>query len=185
MRLSKFGYYSDYLAYPVVVGALVTVGLDTATRSQLEEWPLAVGSGLVLWSFMEYFLHRIVLHGRNYFSPMHGVHHAEPLAFVGTPTWMSVGVLIFAVFAPACWLIGLPLATGITAGVMVGYVWYGAVHHVIHHWHPRADQAYLKSLRARHLRHHYSPKGGNFGVTTALWDHVFGTVIHLAHAKAA
>jgi sterol desaturase/sphingolipid hydroxylase (fatty acid hydroxylase superfamily) len=27
------------------------------------------------------------------------------------------------------------------------------------------------------MRHHYSPKSGNFGVTTPLWDHVFGTAI--------
>ena len=33
------------------------------------------------------------------------------------------------------------------------------------------------SLRAWHMRHHYSPKSGNFGVTTRLWDHVFGTAI--------
>jgi sterol desaturase/sphingolipid hydroxylase (fatty acid hydroxylase superfamily) len=185
MRLSKLGYYSDYLAYPVVIGALVTAGLETGSRAQLEEWPLAVVCGLVVWSLMEYVLHRSVLHGRNYFSPMHGVHHSEPLALVGTPTWMSVGVLTLGIFAPGCWLIGLPLAAGLTTGVMLGYVWYGLVHHVIHHWHPRPEQTYFKAVRARHLRHHHSPNGGNFGVTTALWDHVFGTVIRLAHAKAA
>jgi sterol desaturase/sphingolipid hydroxylase (fatty acid hydroxylase superfamily) len=27
------------------------------------------------------------------------------------------------------------------------------------------------------MRHHYSPKSGNFGVTTRLWDRVFGTAI--------
>jgi sterol desaturase/sphingolipid hydroxylase (fatty acid hydroxylase superfamily) len=29
------------------------------------------------------------------------------------------------------------------------------------------------------MRHHFSPKGGNFGVTTHLWDHVFGTAIRV------
>jgi sterol desaturase/sphingolipid hydroxylase (fatty acid hydroxylase superfamily) len=27
------------------------------------------------------------------------------------------------------------------------------------------------------MRHHYSPKSGNFGVTTSVWDRVFGTAI--------
>jgi sterol desaturase/sphingolipid hydroxylase (fatty acid hydroxylase superfamily) len=34
------------------------------------------------------------------------------------------------------------------------------------------------------MRHHYSPRSGNFGVSTGLWDHVFGTVIG-ARDKAA
>jgi sterol desaturase/sphingolipid hydroxylase (fatty acid hydroxylase superfamily) len=29
------------------------------------------------------------------------------------------------------------------------------------------------------MRHHYSPRSGNFGVTTSLWDHVFGTAINV------
>jgi sterol desaturase/sphingolipid hydroxylase (fatty acid hydroxylase superfamily) len=35
----------------------------------------------------------------------------------------------------------------------------------------------------RHLRHHYSPRPGNFGVTTPLWDHVFGTYIAARHER--
>jgi len=33
------------------------------------------------------------------------------------------------------------------------------------------------------MRHHHSPKRGNFGVTTPLWDYVFGTAIS-ARGKA-
>jgi sterol desaturase/sphingolipid hydroxylase (fatty acid hydroxylase superfamily) len=29
----------------------------------------------------------------------------------------------------------------------------------------------------RHARHHHLSNGGNFGVTTGVWDHVFGTAL--------
>jgi sterol desaturase/sphingolipid hydroxylase (fatty acid hydroxylase superfamily) len=29
------------------------------------------------------------------------------------------------------------------------------------------------------MRHHFSPQRGNFGVTTPLWDYVFGTTIRV------
>ena len=54
---------------------------------------------------------------------------------------------------------------------MLGYWWYGIVHHVIHHGAHKRSNAYFSELRAWHMRHHYSPKSGNFGVTTGLWDY--------------
>jgi sterol desaturase/sphingolipid hydroxylase (fatty acid hydroxylase superfamily) len=60
---------------------------------------------------------------------------------------------------------------------MIGYWWYGIVHHVIHHRANKSAPGYFNDLRTWHMRHHYSPKEGNFGVTTPVWDHVFGTAI--------
>jgi sterol desaturase/sphingolipid hydroxylase (fatty acid hydroxylase superfamily) len=81
-------------------------------------------------------------------------------------------------------LFGLSIATGVTVGVMAGYVYYGLVHHLIHHRRGGASAGYLQGLRASHLRHHYSPQEGNFGVTTGIWDRVFGTVIRPKGAKS-
>jgi sterol desaturase/sphingolipid hydroxylase (fatty acid hydroxylase superfamily) len=58
------------------------------------------------------------------------------------------------------------------------------VHHLIHHRRGGAPAGYLQGLRISHLRHHYSPQQGNFGVTTGIWDRVFGTVIHPKGAKS-
>jgi sterol desaturase/sphingolipid hydroxylase (fatty acid hydroxylase superfamily) len=76
------------------------------------------------------------------------------------------------------WL-GFNVADGLTVGVMFGYWWYGVVHHIIHHHANSPSPSYFNDLRAWHMRHHFSPKGGNFGVTTHLWDHVFGTAIRV------
>ena len=79
---------------------------------------------------------------------------------------------------PFWWWLGFNVADGLTVGVMLGYWWYGVVHHVIHHWANGSSPSYFNDLRAWHMRHHYSPKSGNFGVTTSVWDRVFGTAIH-------
>jgi sterol desaturase/sphingolipid hydroxylase (fatty acid hydroxylase superfamily) len=184
MQLSKLGYYSDFFIYPAGVVALAAIAVLDMTWAGAVEWAGAGIAGLVLWTLMEYVLHRHTLHRWRYFSPMHGLHHATPLAFIGTPTWMSVSILCVAIFLPSWWGFGFNVADGLMVGVMSGYWWYGVVHHLIHHRSELASSGYWNELRAWHLRHHYSPKSGNFGVTTAVWDHVFGTAIRARKATA-
>jgi sterol desaturase/sphingolipid hydroxylase (fatty acid hydroxylase superfamily) len=119
------------------------------------------------------------------FSPMHATHHAAPLDLIGTPTWISVAVWCGAILLPAWIWLGFNEANGLTVGVMLGYWWYGIVHHVIHHRAHESSSAYFDALRAWHMRHHHSPKRGNFGVTTRIWDFVFGTAIRARNKAAA
>jgi sterol desaturase/sphingolipid hydroxylase (fatty acid hydroxylase superfamily) len=177
MRLSKLGYYSDFVVYPLVVIALTAGDYHHLFRAGGAEWLAAAAVGLLLWTLMEYALHRIALHRVSYFAAMHGLHHAAPLAFIGTPTWFSVAVLCTVFLLPAWLGLGFNIAAGLTVGVMLGYWWYGVVHHVIHHRGGSPSASYFNDLRSWHLHHHYSPKEGNFGVTTHLWDHIFGTAI--------
>jgi sterol desaturase/sphingolipid hydroxylase (fatty acid hydroxylase superfamily) len=177
MQLTKFAYYADYVAYPLVIVGLAGAALVGTTWTGAAEWLLAAIVGCALWTLMEYFLHRVALHRIAYFIPMHGLHHSSPLAFVGTPTWFSILTLSCAILAPAWFAFGFTVASGLTAGVMFGYTWYGIVHHLIHHRRASPSPSFLNGLRRWHMRHHFSPQKGNFGVTTALWDHVFGTAI--------
>ena len=108
---------------------------------------------------------------------MHGAHHGAPLALIGTPIWVSVPVWTTIILLPAWALFGFNEASGLTIGVMLGYWWYGIVHHVIHHHAQRRSTAYFERLRAWHMRHHHSPKKGNFGVTSPMWDYLFRTAI--------
>lgn len=177
MRLSKISYYLDFVVYPIAIAALATVSLNRANGWLDAQWAGAFVVGAGAWSFLEYWVHRFALHKLAYFVPMHALHHRAPRDFVGTPTWLSLAVLSGFILLPMWRFAGTTLACGLTAGVMIGYLWYGLVHHWIHHYRARVIPNYLECLRVRHLRHHYSPKGGNFGVTTSFWDHVFGTVI--------
>lgn len=177
MQLSKYEYYSDYVAYPIVIGSLAAAALRRPNWQVAAHWTVAVLAGVGAWTLMEYVLHRIALHRIAFLVPMHGLHHSSPLAYIGTPTWLSVSLLMCGIFAPTWFLSGFTVASGLTAGVMLGYLWYGLVHHLIHHRSGESPMPFLKELRAWHMRHHYSPKSGNFGVTTAFWDRVFGTAI--------
>jgi sterol desaturase/sphingolipid hydroxylase (fatty acid hydroxylase superfamily) len=177
MQLSKLSYYSDFVVYPVVVIALTGVNMSHPTWQSGREWLLAVLVGVVLWTLLEYLIHRFALHWSSFFSPMHALHHGAPVAYIGTPSWISVTVWSCAVLLPTWYLAGFNVADGLTVGVMLGYWWYGTVHHVIHHHADKPTSPYFKDLRAWHMRHHHSPKRGNFGVTLPLWDYVFRTAI--------
>jgi sterol desaturase/sphingolipid hydroxylase (fatty acid hydroxylase superfamily) len=184
MRPSKLTYYADFVVYPVVIVGVAAGGLTGTNWQNCTEWVAAAVAGFVMWTLLEYVLHRSVLHKKTYFAPMHGEHHAAPLAYIGTPAWVSVSVLSGCVLLPVWWWVGFNVADGLTVGVMLGYWWYGVVHHVIHHHANTSSPSYFNDLRAWHMRHHYSPKSGNFGVTTSLWDHVFGTAINVRRKEA-
>jgi sterol desaturase/sphingolipid hydroxylase (fatty acid hydroxylase superfamily) len=182
MRLSKVAYFSDYLAYPIVVVALAGAALRRPTWRIAAHWGLALVTGIAAWTLLEYVLHRIALHRIAVFARLHEVHHREPQALVGTPTWLSLALLFAGVWVPAWLLAGFPIASGLTVGVMLGYLWYGVLHHLIHHRRSRAAPAIFRRLRHSHMRHHHATATGNFGVTTALWDRLLGTTIRSSRA---
>lgn len=178
MRLSKPSYYADFVVYAAVLtaAAIATVWHDTAR--QLVLWILAVVIGAMLWTLAEYGLHRFVLHRVAPFAQMHKAHHRMPLALIGTPTVLSLGIIFGAVFLPARALTSINIAVGLTVGIMAGFLWYGVVHHAIHHSKPRTLAMRLRLATRRHAQHHYSGESGNFGVSTSLWDYLFGTALN-------
>ncbi|MGC1457778.1 MAG: sterol desaturase family protein [Steroidobacteraceae bacterium] len=180
MRLSKTGYYADFYIYATVVVTVTVVMAWRNTAYETSIWLLTAAAGGLAWTFFEYLLHRFVLHQMPPFAAMHDAHHEAPLAFVGTPTWLSMGVILGVVFLPT-WLLGsFNAASALAVGVMTGFFWYGLVHHAIHYRKPRAIATRLLLASRRHAQHHYSNQSGNFGVTTSFWDHVFGTTLNVA-----
>jgi sterol desaturase/sphingolipid hydroxylase (fatty acid hydroxylase superfamily) len=133
--------------------------------------------GAVTWSFLEYCLHRWMGHDRRYrrtpFGQEHTRHHVEGNYFA--PTWKKL-VLAAAVAA----VVGGPayLAMGVGGGAWVGglLLAYG-VYEVLHrreHTHP-GFSAYGRWARRHHFHHHFVDGRTNHGVTSPLWDLVFGT----------
>src|SRR6266550_163399 len=58
------------------------------------------------------------------------------------------------------------------AGVLVAYAWYLFVHHCAHHG---PDKLPLPLLKHHQSHHRFASR--NYGVSTTLWDHVFGTML--------
>ena len=186
MQLSKTGYYADFWIYAVLIAAMATVAAVTGDWLERLKWLGACTAGVAFWTLLEYLLHRFGFHGRGPFAPMHARHHVSPKAFIGTPTWLSLAILALAFFLPISALASRNVASGFTAGVMLGFLVYGTLHHTIHHRRPRVLAARLPAeMTRRHLQHHHAARGGNYGVTTQLWDCVFGTELERPTVGAA
>jgi sterol desaturase/sphingolipid hydroxylase (fatty acid hydroxylase superfamily) len=137
--------------------------------------------GVLIWTLLEYLLHRFVFH----FEPhgkmqedlsflIHGIHHDYPWdadRLVMPPT---VSILIAVLlWWPVKALFGVPLFYAVFAGITVGYLWYDLGHFAWHHNKPRTRIG--RYLRSYHLVHHFKTPHLRYGVSTPLWDYVFGT----------
>jgi sterol desaturase/sphingolipid hydroxylase (fatty acid hydroxylase superfamily) len=76
--------------------------------------------------------------------------------------------LIFAV------VLGLPHWVGpVLSGFIAGYLFYDLTHYATHHFPMRAGM--WKWLKRYHMMHHYKSPNQRYGVSSPLWDYVFGT----------
>ncbi|MGP0090305.1 MAG: sterol desaturase family protein [Xanthobacteraceae bacterium] len=176
MHLSKVGYYADFVIYPAIILALATAELRPLESMAQLQWLIACVVGIAGWTLAEYIIHRFVFHRIPLLARMHDMHHSSPSALIGAPLWSSLGAFGFGVFIPLWWQAGFDVASGLTTGLMLGYLWYILVHTAVHRY--RLDRgSFLYRTKLRHAHHHYGTQEGNFGVTTSLWDHLFGTAI--------
>ena len=126
--------------------------------------------GALSWTLAEYALHRGFGHrkgARNAFSKEHLKHHATVTYFA--PSWKKA-IAAGAVFGIAFVAVGVAFAAGFASM----YVAYEVVHRRLHTH--AALTAYGRWARRHHLHHHFSRPRMNHGVTTPLWDWVFGTL---------
>jgi sterol desaturase/sphingolipid hydroxylase (fatty acid hydroxylase superfamily) len=171
---SKAVYGADFAAYAAAVLGLSAAVLLLSPREHWLANAALVLLGLVGWSIAEYALHRFVLHGVRPFSRWHAEHHARPLALISAPTVMSGALIATLVFLPAFLLGGRWAAMALTLGVLAGYLAYAGVHHATHHWRPA--NSWSKQRKLWHGLHHCrAQEGCCYGVSTDLWDHVFGS----------
>jgi len=164
---------------PVMAGA-IALG---ANRGQgAGEIVLLVAAGLAFWTLAEYWLHRKFFHwepanafGRRMHFIIHGVHHDHPndkLRLVMPP---GASIPLAALFLGLFWLLlGSPTALPFFAGFIAGYLVYDYTHYYLHHFVPRSELG--KRLREQHMRHHFQDHRYGFGVSSPLWDVVFGTL---------
>jgi sterol desaturase/sphingolipid hydroxylase (fatty acid hydroxylase superfamily) len=173
MRLSRAGFFADFYVYPTVAATCVAVAA-VKEPSRWLEWGSAVPAGVFAWTFFEYLLHRYVLHHVPWVKEQHDAHHHEQKALIGTPTYLTLLMFLVLMAVPAVLICGIAVGGCLTAGVMLGYLWYAVIHYGLHNWNIR-PKTYLSSLKRRHALHHHYDDLGNFGVTTGLWDYIFGT----------
>jgi len=142
--------------------------------------------GLFLWSLAEYLLHRFLFHYKpktpqqeKIFYLFHGVHHEQPQCKTRLvmPPVVSIPLalvfyglyhVLFGVFLQAPFMTAM-----VFSGFIIGYLIYDITHYATHHWPMRSG--ILKALKRHHMRHHYKTPNQRFGVSSPLWDYIFGT----------
>ena len=86
---------------------------------------------------------------------------------VGAVILMTLLWMLFSVFIPNPWI------EPFCAFFLIGYLTYDYTHYAIHHFPMRNPvAAYLKRY---HLQHHFAGSDVRFGVSSPIWDFVFGT----------
>ena len=184
MYQSKWGYYADFVVYPIAVLALAWAVLRSSHSQFLGVFLVSGAAGFFAWTLVEYAMHRFVFHAVPAIARMHDRHHANPSAFVGTPSWLSLAAFILGAFLPLWATAGLEIAGGAAAGLMMGFTWYITVHDLIHR-RPLNRGSLLYEAKLRHARHHAAREEGNYGVTTGFWDSVLGTAIDRAPGEGS
>jgi cyclopropane-fatty-acyl-phospholipid synthase len=186
MEHSPAAYRLDFALYTFLCAANATALVASRPGGSTLELLLWVIGGGVLWSLLEYLLHRFVLHGVAPFSDWHGLHHQRPAALIASPIVLSLSLFLILGTLPAWWLIGLWPALALTLGLMTGYLLYSLAHHATHHsttvW--IRNSSWIRQCRIRHAMHHSAHhleargeihRPCHFGVSNSLWDGVFGT----------
>jgi len=170
---------------PLFFYGAVVVCLFIVTRNEA----LSLSAGLVLltlgllsWGLIEYGLHRFVFHydarsefGRKIVYAAHLSHHENPDSRDQIFASLLISAPVAAAYLLLAWFTtGSGRATAyLFTGLVIGYFYYEWLH--FHTHHRRAKFRLFRYLKKYHLLHHHQTPGLRFGVSSPLFDLLFGT----------
>ncbi|MBS1526043.1 MAG: sterol desaturase family protein [Bacteroidetes bacterium] len=138
--------------------------------------------GLFVWTFTEYVMHRFVFHYAPPDKPwaqrlhfiFHGVHHDYPsdAKRLVLPPSVSIPLatgfyFLFNAILPVHFIFAF------FPGFILGYLFYDMTHYAIHHFNFKGS--IWKKIKQHHMLHHYQDADKGYGVSSPLWDKVFGS----------
>lgn len=137
--------------------------------------------GFLSFTLVEYLVHRYVYHlsthtewRKKFQYNAHGVHHEFPKDKdrLAMPPLLSItaATILLLLFR----LVMGDFTFAFLPGFLVGYAYYLSVHYVVHIYQPPKN--FLRALWVNHSIHHYKDGDVVFGVSSPLWDYVFGTM---------
>jgi sterol desaturase/sphingolipid hydroxylase (fatty acid hydroxylase superfamily) len=144
--------------------------------------------GMFFWTLFEYVMHRFIFHfisenprAQRIIYVIHGNHHEYPrdkerLFMPPVPSLILASVIFSITFM----ILGTH-SFMFFPGFILGYLIYGTMHFAIHAWNPPFK--WMKPLWRNHHLHHYKNDHRGFGVSTTLWDRLFGTMFDLNKEK--
>ncbi|XP_059622480.1 uncharacterized protein LOC132265729 [Phlebotomus argentipes] len=177
-------FWIPVIIYLVIKGSQHVTIIDT--EPPIVQIALCFATGVLLWTLLEYSLHRWVFHMdtkemNKYFATfhflIHGLHHKVPfdpyrLVFPPVPAMIIVSIL----YPPILLLFQSYSLVGL-AGGLTGYVVYDMIHFYLHYGSPSGGHLYF--MKRYHYQHHFVHHDKGFGISSSMWDDVFGTKILL------
>ncbi len=145
--------------------------------------------GVVVWTLLEYLVHRYILHGpfpdgpgllkhraHTFFDTMHADHHQRPWDGMYINGYLDSIPFAGLFVALSFLLTPYYKAPVLVAGLLQSYVLEEWIHYSVHFC--RFKSRYFQYIRFHHWYHH-SPRGSaqGFGLTSGLWDRISGTGI--------
>ena len=137
--------------------------------------------GFFVWTITEYLLHRFVFHlelksklGSRIHFIFHGVHHDYPSDSRRLVMPPSISIPLAAMFYFLfSFLIGDVSVIPFFAGFLTGYLFYDMTHFAIHHFNMHSK--FWLALKNHHIKHHFQNSNKGYGVSSSLWDIIFGS----------
>ncbi|XP_053680476.1 uncharacterized protein LOC128731385 [Anopheles nili] len=144
--------------------------------------------GACAWTLLEYTLHRWVFHmdpKQNRFLQtfhflIHGQHHKVPFDSYRLVFPVPPAILLTTIFyQPVYYTFPYPRLT--LAGGLIGYLIYDMIHYYLHYGSPSGGHLY--HMKRYHYSHHFVHHDQGYGISSDLWDKLFGTRIILRKLK--
>jgi sterol desaturase/sphingolipid hydroxylase (fatty acid hydroxylase superfamily) len=179
-KLSRTHISIPLLIFTTFASALLYWSITHTTLSAVQT-TLMFLLGVVSFSWVEYTVHRHVFHMTTYSKlrekaqyMMHGVHHEFPKDKDRLAMPPLVSVTISTILLLLFRLVLGDLAFSFLPGFLVGYAAYLSIHYVVHAYPPPKN--IFRKLWINHSMHHYKNGDIIFGVSSPLWDYIYGTM---------
>jgi dihydroceramide fatty acyl 2-hydroxylase len=173
--------FTPFFFYTMLSLGLGVAAMNSETRSLTSILFLCL-TGVLTWGLIEYGLHRLVFHfeaqsekGRSFVYAMHLSHHANPKAMDDLFTSLRLSLPIALGYCSLAWALmrSWQAMVYLFIGLMAGYFSYEFLHYQAHHRAPRFRL--FRYLKKYHLLHHHQTSAARFGVTSPVFDYLFGT----------
>ena len=170
------------LIYLVPILIYLLIKILSEKQFQLLIFMTAFILGLVVWSFLEYFIHRYIYHSKlskklfNYtIGSFHLYHHQNMFDLrVLNAGFLMIYSAAFILLAPILFLFqNWFLTASFGLGLLLGYYFYEWVHYLIHY--KKFENGYMNYIQKYHFHHHDHAPHKNYGNTNHFWDVVFNT----------
>lgn len=169
------------IAMYVIIGMVSLIYGVAAGRISFLTSLWAFPLGFLLFTLVEYCVHRFVFHmepttklKKELAYKFHGVHHDYPKDKSRLAMPPVISIVLASIVVYVYYLIMGNIAFPFAGGFLAGYGIYLWVHYIVHAQRPPKN--FLKVLWVHHGIHHYKTEDKAFGVSSPLWDYIFGTM---------